>query len=158
MQPTKQAIYTDSPAANFVLYSVSVICVASACKYLVSKLEDPNDELTLGRLSSLIAPNSFVRDDLRGLLGWVITLSNSSNQIEFGSFDPVSIFAYGDVSKLKSDAKLPLFKQLIEVSKTDPFFLREDRWRNFSIKHFVCDETEGEILKHLCEPDTNQDL
>jgi hypothetical protein len=148
------------PTADVELFEPiqRVITEFIAAKYLVSKLEDPNDELSLGRLSSLIAPNSFVRDDLRGLLGWVITLSNSCNQIELGSFDPVSVFAYGDVSKLKSDAKLPLFKQLIEVSKTDPFFLREDRWRNFSIKNYVCHETEGEILKHLCEPDTNQDL
>jgi hypothetical protein len=149
-----------SPTVDVELFEPihRVITEFVAAKYLVSKLEDPNDELSLGRLSSLIAPNSFVRDDLRGLLGWVITLSNSSNQIEFGSFDPVSIFAYGDVSKLKLDAKLPLFKQLIEVSKTDPFFLREDRWRNFSIKNYVCHETEGEILKYLCDPDTNQDL
>jgi hypothetical protein len=37
VQPTKQDIYTGTPAANFVLYSVSVISVAaSASKNLVS--------------------------------------------------------------------------------------------------------------------------
>ncbi|WNC68023.1 hypothetical protein RI845_16045 [Thalassotalea nanhaiensis] len=135
-----------------------VITEFIAAKYLVSKLEDPNDELSLGRLSSLIAPNSYVRDDLRGLLGWIITLSNSTNQIEFGNLDPVSVFAYGDASKLKSDAKLALLNHLLDASEKDPFFLREDRWRQFSIKEFVCHETEQEILKYLSAPDINLDL
>ncbi|TDQ43411.1 hypothetical protein EV696_1291 [Permianibacter aggregans] len=50
---------------------VAEYCAAS---YLSRRIADPEDPLTLPKCLPIIAPNSIVRDELRGLLGWLATL------------------------------------------------------------------------------------
>lgn len=74
--------------------------VAEYCAggYLVKRIEDPVDRLTLERVVSIIAPNGVTRDELRGMLGWMAALGREPLQLALISLDPHAVLANGDPS------------------------------------------------------------
>lgn len=112
--------------------------VAEYCSadFLVKRIVDPADNLTLAECLSVIAPNSIVRDELRGLLGWMAALGNKTIQQTLIRLDPYAILANGDPSQLEPTSKQLLLANLQEVEKKDPYFRRGDFWRRFSIAGF----------------------
>ena len=135
-----------------------VIAEFVSAKYIVSRLEDPMDKLSLNRLLSLVAPNRVVRDDLRGLLGWITTLGDEATQRECIHLDPFAIIANGDAANLKAKIKVELLKSLGDLSATDPYFLRSDRFRKFMVKDFVCSDTIPLMKNYLANINLNTDL
>ena len=53
-----------------------IVAEYCAAEYLTKRIADPADPLTLPKCLPIIAPNSTVRDELRGLLGWMAALGN----------------------------------------------------------------------------------
>ena len=49
----------------------------------------------------MIAPNSTVRNELRGLLGWMASLGGRDTQQTIVKLDPYTVFANGDASQLE---------------------------------------------------------
>lgn len=112
---------------------VAEYCAAS---YLTKRIMDSADQLTLARCLAVIAPRSIVRDELRGLLGWMASLGNKSIEIAAIELDPYAVLANGDPSQLGQTSKRLLIKQLIEIERQDPYFRKGDFWRTFSVAGF----------------------
>ncbi|NAX45740.1 hypothetical protein CAG70_01825 [Photobacterium halotolerans] len=122
-----------------------IVAEYCAAAYLTKRLVDPADALTLHQCLPIIAPNSTVRDELRGLLGWMAALGNKAVQHAAIELDPYAVLANGDPSQLELSSKQLLLSKLIEIEDTDPFFRRSDFWRRFSVAGFFTEEIVGDI-------------
>jgi hypothetical protein len=121
--------------------------VAEYCsaKYLTKRITDPADPLTLPKCLPIIAPNSTVRDDLRGLLGWMAALGNKPIQESVIELDPYAVLANGDPSQLENSSKSLLISRLKRNELQDPYFRRGDFWRRFSVAGFFTQDVIDEI-------------
>jgi hypothetical protein len=122
-----------------------IVAEYAAADYLTKRVADPADTLTFERCLPVIAPNSTVRDELRGLLGWVAALGNKSIQEAAIKLDPYAVLANGDPSQLEPSSKRLLVDHLKAVEEKDPYFRRSDFWRRFSAAGFFTSEVVSEI-------------
>lgn len=121
---------------------VTEYCAAS---YLTKRIADPVDPLTLPTCIAIIAPNTIVRDELRGLLGWMAALGNKPIEEATIDLDPYAVLANGDPSQIEHSSKRLLVKRLKEFEAQDPYFRRGDFWRRFSVAGFFTQEVVDEI-------------
>lgn len=111
-----------------------------AADYLVKRILISSDPLTISQCLSIIAPNSTVRDELRGLLGWMASLGNKLIAETVIELDPYAVLANGDPSQLESSSKRLLLSKLKEIEASDPYFRRNDSWRKFNVVGFFTQE------------------
>tara|TARA_B110001469_G_C9648373_1_gene329302 strand:- start:6 stop:4049 length:4044 start_codon:yes stop_codon:yes gene_type:complete len=123
-----------------------IISEYCAARYLVKRIDDASDAITLKRCLAVIAPNSVVRDELRGLVGWLSSLGSKLIQEAMIDLDPYAVLSNGDPSRLLTTSKVRLMDNLKELSTIDPYFRRGDNWRTFSTVGFFTPEII-EILK-----------
>lgn len=129
-----------------------IVAEYCAANYLTKKIASPTDPLTLPQCLAIIAPNSVVRDELRGLLGWMAALGSNQIQRVAIELDPYAVLANGDPSQIDHSAKRLLIKQLKEIEAKDPYFRRGDYWRRFSVAGFFTQEIVEDIKPILsCE-------
>ncbi|WP_370215292.1 hypothetical protein [Idiomarina sp.] len=119
-----------------------IVAEYAAADYLTKRA---TDTFTLEKLIPVIAPNSIVRDELRGLLGWMAALGNKRTQEVAINLDPYAVIANGDPSQLELSSKRLLLKRLQEIEENDPYFRRSDFWRRFSVAGFFTPEVVEEI-------------
>lgn len=119
-----------------------IVAEYAAADYLVRRSVDT---FNFERCWPVIAPNSIVRDELRGLLGWIASLGNKRIQETAIELDPYAVLANGDPSQLEPSSKRVLLKRLQEIEKKDPYFRQSDFWRRFSVAGFFTREVVGEI-------------
>ncbi|QZA77394.1 hypothetical protein K4H28_14070 [Deefgea tanakiae] len=122
-----------------------IIAEYCAADYLAKRIANSKDPLTLAKCLPIIAPNSVVRDELRGLLGWMASLGNKPIQEAAIELDPYAVIANGDPSQLDSSSKRLLVNQLKDIEAKDPYFRRGDFWRRFSIAGFFTQDVVEEI-------------
>lgn len=122
-----------------------IVAEYCAADYLTKRIKDPADPLTLSKCLPIIAPNSTVRDELRGLLGWMAALGNKPIQESAIELDPYAVLANGDPSQLDHSSKRLLIKRLKEIETQDPYFRRGDFWRRFSVAGFFTQDVVNEI-------------
>ena len=122
-----------------------IVAEYCAADYLTKRIADPADLLTLPKCLPIIAPNSIVRDELRGLLGWMAALGNKPIEEAFIELDPYTVLANGDPSQLEHSSKRLLIKRLKDIELKDPYFRRGDHWRRFSVAGFF---TQG-VLEEI---------
>ena len=116
-----------------------------AAVYLTKRIANPSDPLTFSKCLPIIAPNSIVRDELRGLLGWMATLGSKTIEEATIELDPYAVLANGDPSQLGQSSKRLLLNKLKDIEKNDPYFRREDFWRRFSVTGFFTQDVVEEI-------------
>lgn len=133
----------DSPDQHRPIHKI--IAEYCAADYLTKRITDPRDSLNLSNLMTIIAPNSIVRDELRGLLGWMAALGNKPIEEAAITLDAYSVLANGDPSQLSDSSKRLLIQDLIEIESRDPYFRRGDFWRRFSVVGFFNQEVINEI-------------
>lgn len=121
---------------------VAEYCAAS---YLVKRIADPTNFLTLASCLAIIAPNSTVREELRGLLGWLAALGDKLIAHSAIELDPYAVIANGDPSRLETSSKRQLINRLKEIEAHDPYFRREDFWRRFNVAGFFTQDVLEEI-------------
>lgn len=121
---------------------VSEYCAAH---YLTNRISDPLDDLTVAKVMPIVAPNSTVRDELRGLLGWMASLGNTQIQEAAINLDPYAILANGDPSQLDALSKRLLVSRLKDIADQDPYFRRGDFRRRFSVAGFFTLDVVDEI-------------
>ncbi|MEO1950416.1 hypothetical protein, partial [Thioclava sp.] len=122
-----------------------IIAEYAAADYLTKRIADPTDSISIEKCLPIIAPNSTVRDELRGLLGWMASLGNTSIQKATIDLDPYAVLANGDPSQLEPNSKKALVNRLKDIERTDPYFRRGDFWRRFSVAGFFTPEVVQEI-------------
>lgn len=122
-----------------------IVAEYCAADYLAKRIADAVDPLTLHKCLPIIAPNNVVRDELRGLLGWLAALGNRSIQETAIELDPYAVLANGDPSQLEHSSKRLLIQGLKDVETKDPYFRRGDAWRRFSVSGFFTQEVMTEI-------------
>lgn len=113
-----------------------IVAEFGAASYLAKRINDGTDQLTLMRALSIIAPSGALRDDLRGLLAWLTTEVGQDAQKACIDINPYAVLSNGDPSRLSGASKIYLIEQLANLSGTDPYFRRADRWRSFNTKGF----------------------
>lgn len=122
-----------------------IVAEYCAADYLTKRIANPADPLTLPKCLPIIAPNSTVRDELRGLLGWMAALGNKPIEESAIELDPYAVLANGDPSQLDHSSKRLLVKRLKEIEAKDPYFRRGDFWRRFSVAGFFTQDVVEEI-------------
>ncbi|RTT38635.1 hypothetical protein H5023_25820 [Pseudomonas aeruginosa] len=122
-----------------------IVAEYCAADYFTKRIIDPSDSLNLAKCLPIIAPNSAVRDELRGLLGWMAALGDKPTQEKIIELDPYSVLANGDPSQLLNSSKKLLINKLVEIEATDPYFRRNDFWRRFSVAGFFTRETIEDV-------------
>lgn len=135
-----------------------IVAEYCAARYLVYRVEDKADNLVLSRVMSVVAPNNVVRDELRGLLGWMASLGNLQTQEACIRIDPYAVLANGDPSQLSSSSKRLLLKALQALSEVDPYFRRSDAWRHFSVAGLLTPDVIVDVRTALAESATSSDL
>lgn len=126
-----------------------IVAEYCAATFLTKRIIDPADDLTLHQCLPIIAPNSTVRDELRGLLGWMAALGNKAIQQATIELDPYAVLANGDPSQLEPSSKKLLLSKLKEIELTDPYFRRSDFWRRFSLAGFFTEDIVQDIKELL---------
>jgi hypothetical protein len=133
-----------------------IVAEYCAAAYLTKRIMDPADPLTLHKCTPIIAPNSTVRDELRGLLGWMAALGNTSVERVAIELDPYAVLANGDPSQLENSSKRLLLNRLKEIEQKDPYFRRGDFWRRFSTAGFFTQDILIEIKPLLSKSGEGQ--
>lgn len=113
-----------------------IVAEYCAADYLTKRISDPADPLTLPKCLPIIAPNSTVRDELRGLVGWMAALGNKPIEESAIELDPYAVLANGDPSQLEHSSMCLLVNRLKEIEARDPYFRRGDFSRRFSVAGF----------------------
>ncbi|MCB0106136.1 MAG: hypothetical protein KDE53_09505, partial [Caldilineaceae bacterium] len=129
-------LFKPSDSANHHTPVHKIVAEYCAAHYLTKRIADPADPLTLPKCLAVIAPNSTVRDELRGLLGWMAALGIKSIEEFTIKLDPYAVLANGDPSQLESFSKRLLVNRLVDIEGEDPYFRRGDFWRRFSVAGF----------------------
>jgi hypothetical protein len=122
-----------------------IVAEYCAADYLIKRIEDPTNTFSLRRCLAVVAPNSTVRNELRGLLGWMASLGNRDTQETIVKLDPYAVFANGDASQLHSSIKPLLLNELRSLAENDPFFRRMDSWRKFNVAGFF----SADMIAHV---------
>lgn len=122
-----------------------IIVEYCAANYMVKRLTASTNRLSLLQCLSIIAPNLTVRDELRGLVGWMAALGNQPIQEALIDRDPYAVLANGDPSRLLTSSKRRLLRQLRKIAEEDPYFRRNDIWRTFSAADFFTEDVIDEL-------------
>lgn len=129
-----------------------IVAEYCAAKYLSSRLDSSSDLLSLRRCLSIIAPNNVVRDELRGLVGWLAAVGCKETQEAIIAIDSYAVLANGDPSMLLASSRRKLLCRLRETANTDPHFRRGDTWRTFSAAGFFTPEILDEFKHEIVSP------
>jgi nicotinamide riboside kinase len=89
-----------------------IVAEYCAANYLTKRITDAMDPLTLSMCQPIIAPNAVVRDELRGLLGWMAALGNKPIEEIAIKLDAYAVLANGDPSQLTHSSKRLLINQV----------------------------------------------
>ena len=123
-----------------------------AAKNLLERINQESNPLRLTHCLSVIAPNGVVREDLRGLVGWLAALSESrETQEKLIELDPYAVIANGEPSLLLASSKRKLLQKLKQLNDENPYFRGSDRWRSFSASGFFNEDTVEEVCHLLSE-------
>ena len=135
-----------------------IVAEYCAARYLAARVDDSSDTFSLQRCMAVIAPNSVVRDELRGLLGWMAAVGSQSLQEAAIDLDPYAVLANGDPSQLSLSSKKRLLTGLQKIAEDDPFFRRSDAWRTFSTSGFFTGEVVDVLRPLLTGKEANGHL
>ena len=139
------------PSHNVGLHEPTHRIIAEYCaaSYLVSRIDDPADRLSLARMLAIIAPKGTVRTELRGMLGWMAALAQGSTQRQLIELDPYAVIANGDPSEFTTSSKKTLLQTLSALADTNPLFRRSDAWRQFNVGTFFSSDIRDDVAALL---------
>ncbi len=126
-----------------------IVAEYCAAQYIVHRIDNSQNPFSLKRVLAVIAPNGAVRDELRGLLGWMACLGSERIQRAAIELDAYAVLANGAPSQLTVASKRFLLHRLELVAASNPGFRRSDDWRNFSVSGFFTHDMTDEIRRIL---------
>lgn len=151
-------LFKPGSHANHHLPVHKIISEYCAAKYFIQRINKPSDSLTLKQLLSIIAPNSVVRTELRGLIGWMACLGSEKVQKALIELDAYAVLANGEPSQLENTSKVLLLERLKEIEKEDPYFRREDVWRSINIGSNFFNKEMAQRIKPIIQWDSYSQL
>lgn len=113
-----------------------IVAEFGAARHLNRLIDDPAHLFTARQCLAVVAPNGVVREELRGLLGWLAALGSQDVQDRAIGIDAYAVLANGDPSRLSAGSKVRLIEALVALERVDPYFQRSDGWRSFSVAGF----------------------
>jgi hypothetical protein len=122
-----------------------IVAEYCAADFLAKRIDDPTNTFSIKRCLAIVAPNGAVRNELRGLLGWMASLGGRGIQEAIVDLDPYTVFANGDASQLLPSSKQRLLRGLQSLAEVDPFFRRMDSWRRFNVAGFF----SSDMIDHV---------
>lgn len=125
--------------------SHKIISEYCAARYLTDKIKDQADRFSLEQCLAIMAPNGVIRDELRGLLGWMAPFGDRTIQERAIEIDAYAVLANGDPSQLDISSKRLLLNALKSLWEKDPHFRRLDQWRRFNVSGFFTPELIAEV-------------
>lgn len=126
-----------------------IVAEYCAAQFIVRRICDPQSPFSLRRALAVIAPNGAVRDELRGLLGWMASVGTERIQRAAISLDAYAVIANGDPSQLATASKRLLLEKLALLVEQNPGFRRSDHWRRFSVGGFFTEDLAVEVGRML---------
>ncbi len=135
-----------------------IIAEYSAARYLVRRIQNSSDRLTLNRILSIIAPNNVPRSELRGVLAWMATQGEETIEAAIIELDPYAVISNGDPSLLSSKSKMHLLKALVDYAEIDPYFRGSEGWRTFSANGFFTSDIIEATKELLADNTINPNL
>ncbi|BBO27861.1 hypothetical protein AltI4_22490 [Alteromonas sp. I4] len=117
-----------------------IIAEYCAANYFINRIDSDSLQLAFPQLISIMAPNNVVRNELRGVIGWMASLGNKNIQECLINLDPYAVLANGDPSQLISSSKALLLKKLRDTEINDPYFRRGDFQRKFNDVNFFSED------------------
>lgn len=145
-------------SSNLYIPIHRIIAELSAAKFLSNRINNLADQLTLKRCLSIIAPNNVVRNELRGLIGWLAIFVKEEYQQILIEIDPYAIIANVEPSKLNSASKIKLLHELTKLEKVNPYFRRSDRLRGHFGHNYIDEKMIDECKKILILSPNDSDL
>lgn len=149
--PLSTKLFRPGIAANQHEPVHRIVAEYGAAQHLIGLIDDPAARLNLSRTIALIAPNGVVRDDLRGLLGWMAALGSQAVQDATIELDAYAVLSNGDPSRLTSTSRICLLDALSALNADDPYFRRSDRWRTFRASGFFTPDILGALRPMLLQ-------
>ncbi|PDT32745.1 hypothetical protein CO671_27845 [Rhizobium sp. M10] len=122
-----------------------IVAEYCAARYLIGRIDDPADRLSLARILAIIAPKGAVRTELRGMLGWMAALAQGATQRQLIELDPYAVVANGDPSELATYSKKALLRTLSLLAENNPLFRRSDAWRQFNVGTFFAADIRDDV-------------
>ncbi|MER8451701.1 hypothetical protein NKH80_25445 [Mesorhizobium sp. M0904] len=135
-----------------------IVAEYCAAGHLVKRIENPADRLSLDRVLAIVAPNGVIRDELRGMAGWMAAMGHEPLQLTVIKLDPYAVLANGDPSQLTPRSKKELLVALDALADRDPLFRRSDLWRRFNVGHFFTADILDRVKTILAKKSTLQAL
>jgi hypothetical protein len=135
-----------------------IVAEYCAADYLVKRIEASSNTFSLRRCLAVVAPNSTVRNELRGLLGWMASLGGRDIQEAIVKLDPYAVLANGDASQLHPPVKRLLLERLRSLAEVDPFFRRMDSRRKFNVAGFFSADIVEQVRPLLAPAHSNTHL
>lgn len=114
--------------------------------------------LSVRRLTAVIAPDGFVRTDLRGLHAWLATLALSEFRGAAIDRDPYGVLRYGDPAGFAISEKRKLLAALSELAEDDPYFRASEGGTSPAITGFFEAAMRGNFIAILNDVDRNHHL
>lgn len=153
---TRLFVPGDTPDQHTPVHRI--VAEYCAAQYLSKRVDGVSDPFSLARCLALVAPNSVIREDLRGLVGWMAALGGKEIQKTLINLDAYSILANGDPALLLPSSKATLLTKLKDLADKDPYFRRLDRWRRFSVAGFFDASTVPFMREVLVSADEDSHL
>lgn len=137
-----------------------IVAEYGAAQHIVSLIDDPACGLTVGQCFGLIAPNGAVRDDLRGLLGWMAALGSENLQSAAIELDPYAVLSNGDPSRLPVEKRVAgaqlqptfLMAQVEVVATYELYNINQTRLENLIHRIFVKAQLDIQIADRFGRP------
>lgn len=135
-----------------------IVAEYCAARYLIGRIDDPSDRLSLSRVLAIIAPKNAVRTELRGMLGWMAALAQETTQRHLIELDPYAVVANGDPSQLTTNSKKTLLEALGQLADKTPLFRRSEAWRQFNVGTFFTPDIRADVGALLDSETTDSPL
>lgn len=153
---TRLFLPTDKPDQHTPVHRI--VAEYCAAKYLSARIDKASDRLSLKRCLAVVAPNGVIRDDLRGLAGWMAALGSKDIQEAIVDLDAYAVLANGDPGQLLPSSRARLIFRLRAIAESDPYFRRLDGWRRFNAAGFFDEETVPLVKSLLLTTGTESHL
>ncbi len=152
---TRRAFSSSDINNDSLTYIHRIIAEFLAGKWIAEKLKKKG--LMVSCVKQIIGYKNTPSSELRGLHAWISIFINANLAEQFIEADPLGIALYADPSALPPDNKIKLIRELVELSKRDPWF-RSQNWSDSNLGALASEDLSDEFMTILMNPESTHHL